>query len=254
MLGPAVWVLVMAFVVALGAGGLFLLLFPIIWIIWMILGNGALVDPGGLIMVPMILIAGTGCGLGAHSLAVAAARFAVGFNRIDLQPATAPTRVVLTGWVRRSVVEVADLSRVIVRYRDNRMVEYDEPVLELVLRAGNTTLVCPAVIGPLRQVDPQALADWLGEVLGPSEVPVCHHRVPSWYSIRQAWLLADTVALIWQVPVADVPMLADCCGVHTNSEPHTRTFNAYDVEVCAERARTIAANDQHEPPPQQSPG
>jgi hypothetical protein len=48
----------------------------------------------------------------------AAKRVAVRFRRVDIRPAAAPTRIVAAGWIRRSVIEVADLTSVIVRHRD----------------------------------------------------------------------------------------------------------------------------------------
>jgi hypothetical protein len=194
------------------------------------------------LMLPLVFIVGWLMGIGARALAAAAKHLAFGFQRVDIRPAAAPTRIEAAGWFHRSVVEVADLTSVIVRHRD--------PELEVVLRVGNATLVCPAMAGgPLRRVDPHVLADWLAEVLAPSEISVCHHHATLPLPIGQPWLPANTVAGIWQVPEEDVPMLADCCGVHTDSGSRSTLFNAYDVEAGVERAQAIAANDQQEPSP-----
>jgi hypothetical protein len=177
------------------------------------------------LMLPLLFLVGLWMVVGARALLAVARRVAAGFRRVDIQP----TRFVAAGRVR-SVVEVADLTRVIVRHR--------EPEVELVLRAGATTLVCPATAaGPLRRVDPNVLADWLAEVLTPLEIPVCGYRATLPLPVDATWLPADTVADIWQVSVADVPVLADRCGVHTASgQP---MFNAYDVEASTERAQAI---------------
>ena len=178
------------------------------------------IGPAGVLglVVPVLLM-----GI-AVVLAIAAKHVAVGFRRVDIWPAAAPTRIVAAGWVRRSVIEVADLTGVIVRHRD--------PDLELVLRAGATTLVCPATVGgPLRRVEPRVLANWLADILTPSETPVCHHHATLPLPIGLMWLPANTVADLWQVPVADVPVLADRRGVHLNNGSHTTMFNAYDVEA-----------------------
>ncbi|MET0133135.1 MAG: hypothetical protein ABW215_06030 [Kibdelosporangium sp.] len=245
VLGPVVWALVLVSAVVLATVGVVFGLSPIMTLL---LGDDLAEGIGGLIMLPISLMTGTACVLGARSLIRAAARFAVGFHRIDLRPATAPTRIVLTGWLHRSVVDVADISRVIVRYCESVPVSFGEPALQLVVRTGHTTLVCPAlVVGPLRSADPRMLAVWLGEVLGPLEIPVSHYRATHSLEVREAWLPADSVARVWWAPVEEVPALADHFGVYTKTEPNTRTFNVYDVEACAERARAIMSGDQHEP-------
>jgi hypothetical protein len=238
VLGLVVAVLGMVIAVVLGLVGVAAMeaagVVAIFWVIILFVGEN--LNPFALgavfLMLPLLFLVGLWMVLGARALLVASNHIAVGFQRVDIRPAAAPTRVVAAGWVRRSVIEVADLTRVIVRHRD--------PDLELVLRTGNATLVCPAKAGgPLRRVDPRVLADWLAEILTSSEVPVCHHHSTLAFPIGQTWLPASTVATIWQVPAADVPMLADRCGVHTDRS-HTPMFNAYDVETSAERARATA--------------
>ncbi|HEX6356679.1 hypothetical protein [Actinophytocola sp.] len=241
MLGPVVRVLVMVIAVVLGTMGVVVVEAVCAAAIFGVLVAfvGENVNPFAvvavLLMLPLLLLVGCWLVIGARAMAVAARR--VGFHRVDIGPGAAPTRVVAAGWGRRSVIEVADLTRVIVRHR--------EPNLELVLRAGKTTLVCPATVaGPLRRVDPRVLADWLGEVLAPSEVPVFHCTAALPFPVGDVWLPANTVAQIWRVPVAEIPTLVDRCGVHSDSGPQTPRFNAYDVEACVERAQAIAANGQ----------
>lgn len=242
VLGPVGPVLGMVIAVVLGIVGMAVMeaagVIAIFWVLILFVGED--LNPFALgavfLMLPVLFLAGLWMLIGARALLAAAKRGAVRFRRVDLRPAAAPTRVVAAGWFRRSVVEVGDLTRVIVRHRD--------PELELVLRAGNATLVCPARVGgPLRRVDPRVLADWLAEILTSSEIPVCHYHATLSLPIDQTWLPANAVATIWQVPLADVPMLADRCGVHTDNGSHTPLFNAYDVEAGAERAQAIVVNE-----------
>lgn len=136
-------------------------------------GIDRLAGVGLLVASPLLFFVGLFVVVGAATLVGAAKPFAGGFHRIDLRPAVAPTRAVVAGWGRRSVIEVVDLTRVVVRESARR----GEPELELVLCAGKRTVVCPVLdvvplLGPRRRTDPQALADWFGEVLRPQEVPV----------------------------------------------------------------------------------
>jgi hypothetical protein len=72
----------------------------------------------------------------------------------------AVARARLPGWVRGSAIEIADLSWVLVPQRRSGP--------ELVLCAGDRTVVCPATVRSLlRRVDPRLLADWLGQALAP---------------------------------------------------------------------------------------
>jgi hypothetical protein len=149
-------------------------------------GNISRLTGLGLLLVasPLAFIVGLFAMAGGATLADVAGSFAVGFHRIDLRPATMPTRVVVAGWGQRSVIEVADLTRVIVRHCPAESARPGEPELELVLCAGKRTIVCPVLdvvplLGLPRRADPRLLADWLGEVLRPQEVPVClQHSAP----------------------------------------------------------------------------
>jgi hypothetical protein len=219
-------------------------------------GGGASFDRltgvGLLVASPLLFFVSLFAIAGAATLAGIAGPFAVGFHRIDLRPATAPTRVVVTGWGRRSVIKIADLTRVIVRHCPAESARPGEPELELVLRAGKRTIVCPVLdvvplLGLPRRSDPQVLADWLGDVLRPREVPV--HLQHGTFSLPtgHAWP-ASMAAAVWGVPETDVPVLADRLRVHTAGEPDTLMFNAYDVEACAPQARRIAVDDDPEPP------
>lgn len=214
-------------------------------------GIERLTGVGMLVASPLLFFLGLFAIVGAATLVGVAEPFAVGFHRIDLRPATAPTRVVVTGWGRRSVIKIADLTRVIVRHRPADSARPYEPELELVLRAGKRTVVCPVLdvvplLGLPRRADPQVLADWLSEVLRPQEVPVHLQRCPFSLQTSHAWPVS-LVASIWGVPETDVPALADRLGVHAAGEPDTLMFNAYDVEVCTPQARRIAVNDDPEP-------
>jgi len=206
---------------------------------------------GLLVASPLVFFVGILVIVGAATLVGVAEPFAVGFHRIDLRPATAPTRVVVAGWGRRSAIEVADLTRVIVRHCPAESARPGEPELELVLRAGKRTVVCPVLnvvplLGLPRRADPQVLADWLSEVLRPQEVPV--HLQHGTYSLPtgHTWP-ASLVATVWGVPETDVPGLADRLRVHAAGEPDTLMFNADDVEACTPQARRIAVNDDPEP-------
>lgn len=206
---------------------------------------------GLLVASPLVFFAGLLMIAGAATLVGVAGPFVVGLHRADLRPATVPTRVVVAGWGRRSVIEVVDLTRVIVRHCPAESTRPGEPELELVLRAGKRTIVCPVldvvpVFGLLRRADPLVLADWLGEVLRSQEVPV--HLQHGTFSLPtgHAWP-ASLAASIWGVPETDVPVLADRLRVHAAGEPDTLMFNAYDVEACTQRARRIAVDDDSEP-------
>lgn len=155
-------------------------------------GIERLTGVGMLVASPLLFFLGLFAIVGAATLVGVAEPFAVGFHRIDLRPATAPTRIVAAGWGRRSVIKVADLTRVIVRHRPAESARPGEPELELVLRAGKRTVVCSVLdvvplLGLPRRADPQVLADWLGEVLRPQEVPV--HLQRSTFSLQtsHAW-------------------------------------------------------------------
>lgn len=100
----------------------------------------------------------------AVRLFVTAVRSAVAFHRVDLRPVIAPTQIVLSGWLRRAEVDVADLSQVLVRQRRSG--------LDIVLRTTAKTVVCKA--NSLTRVVPEVLTAWLGEILAPAEIPVRH--------------------------------------------------------------------------------
>jgi hypothetical protein len=156
-------------------------------------------------------------------------RFAVAYHRIDLRPAV-PTRIVATGWIRRSVVHVTDLTEVIVREHDQK--------LEVVLRTRDRTIVCEATsLSPLSEVDPPTLAAWLDDILEPSRVRVRHyHGTLDSSLVRQNWLPTHMVARIWQVPMADVPTLATRYEVRTTRAGDTSLFDAYDIDEHTRRA------------------
>jgi len=96
--------------------------------------------------------------------------------------------------------------------------------------------VCP---GRLRQVEPVDLASWLGWVLDPFDVPVRHYLAVGPPPAEHTWP-ADKVATFWDVPVEDVPGLADLCGVHSHEVGPVRRYNAYDVESSIDETREIA--------------
>jgi hypothetical protein len=207
------------------ATGLFLLLLP---------------DPSGHTEATIVLTVVLTGPLGlwviywAIRLAVTAIRSAVAFHRIDLPSATSPTRVVVSGWMRRRVVDLADLTWVMVRQRKQD--------LEIVLRTTGKTVVCPANFPT--SADPQVLTMWLGEVLARSEIPV-RHCDATWDGLLPPYM----VARIWGVPESDVVMLATRCEVRTTQAHRGPIFDGYDVEWCAEQVSTITAHDQHNPPP-----
>jgi hypothetical protein len=148
---------------------------------------------------------------------------------------------VLAGWVRGSAIEIADLSWVLVPQRRSGP--------ELVLCAGDRTVVCPATVrSPLRRVDPRLLADGLGQALAPAEVPVGHYHSSLEPALaRHGWLRAPTVARIWQVPAQNVPMVGARYEVHTAGEHGEPRFAADDVEWCAQWAGTMSAARHDEP-------
>lgn len=229
VLGRVFWVLVMVIAVGMVVGGLavggMILLLP---------------DPSGpretAIVLTVVLTGPLGlfCVYWAVRLAVVAVRSAVAFCRVDLGPAAAPTRIVFSGWMHRSVVEVAGVNRVMVRERASR--------LDLVLRTVDGTVVCK--INPAAAVDPQALAGWLSEVLAPVAVPV-RYCDATWdlYDVSGSGPLQPfVVARLWEVPERDVVTLATRCEVRTTVVGGCPMFDAYDVEWSAEQARVIAGD------------
>jgi hypothetical protein len=221
------WVLVMViavamFVVGLAAGAM----------LWL------LPDPSGhreaAIVLTVVLTGPVGlfCIYWAVRLALVAVRSAVAFYRVDLGPAAMPTRIVFSGWMHRSVVEVAGVNRVMVRERPSR--------LDLVLRTGDRTVVCK--INPTAAVDPRALAGWLSEILAPVAVPV-RYCDATWdlYDVSESGPLQPfLVARLWDVPERDFVTLATRCEVRTTVVGGCPMFDAHDVEWSAEQARTIA--------------
>ena len=178
-----------------------------------------------LVLIPVALLAlavGSGINIGGLKLGYAALRFPFRFHRLDLRLDDTPPRIVATGWARRSVIRFADLTGVFLR-------QYDSSV-DLVLRAGNRTVVCPAtVVGALYHADPQVLAGWLGEVLARWEVPVRHYR--GWLmTVQPGWFTAAEAARLLSVPVDDLYRLADRHGIHANTELDPSLLDAYAVE------------------------
>jgi hypothetical protein len=150
----------------------------------------------------------------------------VGFRRFRIRVAE-PARIVVAGWLRWSVVRIGDLDRVFVRQRQLE--------LTLVLCTGRRTVLCPA-----RRVEPVELASWLGSVLEPFDVPVRHYLAVGPPPGEHAWP-ADKVAAFWDVPVEDVPGLADRCGVRAHE---AGMYNAYDIESSVDQVREIAGPDE----------
>jgi hypothetical protein len=161
VLGPVSCVLVSVFSLGLAATivGLFVLPLPAA-IVATATGTGDVLKLG-LLLWPVS--AGSAMGLtyfiGITNAADAYDEFATRFLRVDLRPAGAPRKVVVTGWDRRSVIRIADLTGVHVR----------QTIAELhLVRRGKETVVCRAAT----RVDPDALAGWLSEILAASGVPV----------------------------------------------------------------------------------
>lgn len=132
MLGPVVRILVKVIAVALGAVGLAIMAAVTeVGLLGLMVAAADNLTPFEVVafvafflMLPLPFVAGWKMVVGTRALAVAARRVGVGFQWIDIQPALMPTRFVAGGRVDRSVIEVADLTSVIVRHY--------EPELELV--------------------------------------------------------------------------------------------------------------------------
>lgn len=242
LFAPVAWSLVMVLVVVLGAVGLAVAAWPFVTFVRSLAARDASDAFGALMMTIIMPCVGGAIGYGAVCLGRGAWRFAVAVHRIDIRPAAVPARVVTAGWVRGSVIEIADLRWVLVRQRPSGP--------ELVLRAGDRTVVCPATVrSPLRRVDPRLLADWLGQALAPAEVPVCHyHSALESALARHGWLGAPAVARIWQVPAQDVPAVAARFEVRTAREQGEPSFAVDDVEWCAQWAGPMSAVRHDEPP------
>lgn len=242
LLAPVAWFLVMVLVVLLGAVGLAVAATPFVTFVRAVAARDASDAFGALMDMILLLFIGGAIGYRAVRLGCAAWSFAVAAHRVDIRPAAVPARVVVAGWVRGPVIDIADLSWVLVRQRQSGP--------ELVLCTGDRTVVCPATVrGPLRRVDPRLLADWLGQALAPAEVPVGHYHSDLDPDLaRHGWLRAQAVARIWPVPAPDVPAVAARYEVRTAGEHGEPRFAADDVEWCAQWAGTMAAARPDEPP------
>jgi hypothetical protein len=242
LLAPVAWSLQMVLVVVLGAVGLAVAAAPFVAFVRAVAARDASDAVGAVFVMIVMPIMGGLIGYGAVHLGRDPLRFAVAAHRVDIRPAAVPAQIVVGGWVRRLVIEIADLSWVLVRQGQSG--------IELVLCAGDRTVVCPATVrGPLRWVDPRLLADWLGQALAPAEVPVGHYRSALDPALaRHGWLEAPVVARIWQVPAEDVPAVAARYEVRTTWERGEPRFAADDVEWCAQWAGTMSAARHDEPP------
>ncbi|TCO59604.1 hypothetical protein [Actinocrispum wychmicini] len=241
VLAPLVWVLMMMTNVFVGTAAVAAALLPFAGLYWDLHAPSAPPVLSEVALLPAVLLPCWLVSALVACLAKAMVLFTVGFRQIELWPLAAPTRVVVTGWVRRVVIDSADLTSVLVRHRTGFWAES----WDLVLRAGTVTVVCRptiifTVLGPRRHVEAEVLADWLREVLGPAEVIVRHYD-PGSGSRRfgATWVSANTAATILGIPKYKVPALADSDGVYAITRKGTRVFNRYDIEDCASRARAI---------------
>ncbi len=243
LLAPVAWSLVMVLAVLLGAVGLAVAAWPFVIFVRSVAARDANDAGGAAMQVFLLPFIGGVIGYGAVRLGRAAWGFAVAAHRVDIRPAAVPAQIVVAGWVRGPVIEIADLSWVLVRQRQSGP--------ELVLCTGDRTVVCPATVrSPLLRVDPRLLADWLGQALAPAEIPVAHYHStlnPARLA-RDGWLEAPDVARIWQVPAQDVPAVAARYEVRTAREHGEPRFAADDVEWCAQWAGTMSAAQHDEPP------
>jgi hypothetical protein len=242
LLAPVAWSLVMVLAVVLGAVGLAVAAWPFVAFVLDVAARDANDAVGAGFAMFLMPFIGGGIGYGAVRLGRAAWRFAVAAHRVDIRPAAVPAQIVVAGWVRGPVIEIADLSWVLVRERQSGP--------ELVLCTGDRTVVCPATVrSPLLRVNPRLLADWLGQALAPAEVPVAYYNSALDPALaRDGWLEAPVVARIWQVPAQDVPAVAARYEVRTAGEHGEPRFATDDVEWCAQWAGTMSAAQHNEPP------
>ena len=242
LLAPVAWSLVMVLAVVLGAVGLAVAAAPFVAFVTDVAAGDASGAVGAAFVMIVMPVMGGLIGYGAVRLGRPAWGFAVAAHRVDIRPAAVPAQSVVAGWVRGPVIEIADLSWVLVRERLSG--------LELVLCTGDRTVVCPATVrSPLLRVDPQLLAGWLGQALAPAEVPVAHYNSALEPALaRDGWLGAPDVARIWQVPAQDVPAVAARYEVRTAREHGEPRFDTDDVEWCAQWAGTMSAARHDEPP------
>jgi hypothetical protein len=243
LLAPVAWSLVMVLAVVLGAVGLAVAAAPFVAFVMDVAARDASDAVGAAFVMIVMPIMGGLIGYGAVRLGRPAWGFAVAAHRVDIRPAAVPAQIVVAGWVRGPVIEIADLSWVLVRERQSG--------LELVLCTGDRTVVCPATVrSPLLRVNPQLLAGWLGQALAPAEVPVAHYNsVLDPALARDGWLEAPDVARIWQVPAQDVPAVAARYEVRTAGKHGEPRFATDDVEWCAQWAGTMSAAQHDEPSP-----
>jgi hypothetical protein len=237
LLAPFVWCLVMVLAGALGAVGVAVAVWPFVSFVWALAAGDASDAVGAVFMMFILPFVGGAIGYGAIRLGCDAWDFAVAVHRVDIRPAAAPARLVVAGWTRGPVIEIADLSWVMVRRNRLR--------LELVLCVGDDrTVVCRAPVrgGPPRWLDPRLLADWLGQTLAFAEIPVAYyHSTLDPDLARAGWLGAPIVARIWQVAAEDVPEVAGRYGVRTTRDKGEPRFAVDDVEWCAQWAGSMSA-------------
>jgi hypothetical protein len=244
LLAPVAWCLAMVLIAVMGVVGVAMIAWPFVPFVWVgAIGNG----PEAVGVVFAIFLSppiGSAIANRAVCLGQAAWGFAVAFHRIDIRPAAVPAQLVFAGWVRGPVIDIADLSWVLVRWR--------RPGPELVLCVGDDrTVVCPAPMGsPLRRgrIHLPELAKWLGQALAFAEIPVAYYRSALRPGLaRHGWLGARVVAPIWQVTADEVPAVAARYGVRTTWDSDEPRFAVDDVEWCAQWAGTMSAAQHDEP-------
>jgi hypothetical protein len=229
-LGPVACVLAMVLLGTISAAGFVLMpgvgVVAFVGLIAVFTGDlNFLLALGIALTLPPIFFAGMVMTFAGAGYAFSLGYHAVGYHQVHIRP---DARLVVSGWVRRSMVDPTDLNRMLVRGNKKQMT--------LVLRAGARTVVCEVQPGaPLLRVDPTALTDWLHTVLA---VPAHHYEPHTPLPPPNGTWPADTVAAIWDVPPENVPAVADRLGVHASGD----MFNAYDVEVHAAQARTITGH------------
>lgn len=233
ILSPLVWVVVTILCGVLGVAGVPAAVATVVTMLSAAFSDQVhpLVAAALALSTPFVAIAGFYWLVLWFAAAAETGQLSVGFRRLRIR-LTEPARIVVTGWPRRSAVRITDLDRAFVSQRQSE--------LTLILRAGSRTILCPALLtGRLRQVEPVELASWLASALNPFDVPVRHYLAVGPPPAEHAWP-ADKVAVFWDVPVEDVPHLADRCGVHTHETGLSWRYNAYDVESSLDQAREIA--------------
>jgi hypothetical protein len=237
LLAPVVWCLVMLLAGVLVAVGVAVAVWPFVAFVWAVADGDASDAVGALFGLFVLPCVGGAIGYGAICLWRDVWDFAVAVHRVDIHPAADPARLEVAGWMRGSVIEIADLSWVLVRSSRRR--------LELVLCVGDDrTVVCPAPVrsGPPRWLHPSLLADWLRQTLAFAEIPVAYYRSTLEPDLARAgWLGARIVAPIWRVAPEDVPAVADRYGVRTAWDQGEPRFAVDDVEWCAQWAGSMSA-------------